>query len=89
MDIYTPQPAGIENNPFVNAYTIGERVQIKYRDKVYDMEVRGFPRNGAHDTDHRIQFKPLSHGLLGYFTVSSENNWYGQKHLSEVEIIKL
>lgn len=87
--IYTPTKI----NPFEN-FTIGQRLRVITANRTFDGVVTGFPRNSNRDTDFRMALRAEKGGSVfanwyGEMVISAENDWYGQYHISQVEISPL
>lgn len=86
--IFTPQVAGV--NPLVAQYAKGDILNIQTNDGLqWTGVVEGFPSNSVNDTDFRMRVFPADRTWCGNITISLENNYYGQYHISECKIEKI
>lgn len=89
-NIYTP---GNLNPDFLN-FEIGQKVKVtilSQGNREYIGIVHSFPRNSNPETDIRICIRPdksidEKNNWFGSITISAENNYYGNLHISEALI---
>lgn len=81
--IYTPTTG---TNKLKETYEVGQILTVLWGEREYLCRVAAFPRNCANDTDHRMLLLPVNASFLGTMTISMENNYYGNVHISEVKI---